>query len=354
MNGKTFFRRTRYISAIVAICAISSAHGASAESNDIGYSRTQLNDLTGQIASLVDSGDPVADKISSWYIDETANRVRVGVSDQAAQKLALFKGRQAGMVDFFPQEPISLANKRIPLSEVKKVVKVESASAASGVQQAPYPSRLLDAAPYSAGNRTLWYDDQYLYQCTTAAHSSDLSLLWSAGHCFPTGKELLQAYYDTAEQAVYYTGILGTVRNSSFGSGSDYASITVNPNLKASPDHHVGASITANQKVFETYHSISSRAGDNVCSNGSVTGYKCNARVLATNICINVENNVRICGITSAETYDGSRLVNHGDSGGPVLINGTARGAQVTGIISAMGGNNGQTMYYVPTPGIVS
>lgn len=256
------------------------------------------------------------------------------------------------MVDFYFQEPVSLAHKRIPLADVKKIVKVDPTKTTSSNQVAPYPSRLLDSAPYSAGNRTLWYDNQYLYQCTTAAHSSDLSLLWSAGHCFPTGKELLQAYLDP-DGSVYYTGILGTVRNSSFGTGGDYASITVNPNLKASPDHHVGVSITANQKIFETYHSISSRAGDNVCSNGSFTGYKCNARVIATNLCINADG-VRVCGVTQAETYDGSRLVNHSDSGGPVLINGTARGAQVTGIISAMSGDNGQTMYYVPTPGIVS
>lgn len=63
-------RRARYISATVAVCVVFFAHGASAESNEVRYELKQLNELTEQIGRLVDSHSPVADKISSWHIDE--------------------------------------------------------------------------------------------------------------------------------------------------------------------------------------------------------------------------------------------------------------------------------------------
>ena len=64
----------------------------------------------------------------------------------------------------------------------------------------------------------------------------------------------------------------------------------------------------------------------------------------ASNVCANINDNgtiVTVCNLTSGHSSDGSRLVQHGDSGGPVYVKVT-RDVGRSGIISAGNVDAGQ------------
>jgi hypothetical protein len=78
---------------------------------------------------------------------------------------------------------------------------------------------------------------------------------------------------------------------------------------------------------------------DAVCSNGSFTGQNCAGQVRAVNSCVQVREDadtvIRACGMASAASTNGTRMVQAGDSGGPVYRRVTG-GVEAEGVISAM------------------
>jgi hypothetical protein len=59
------------------------------------------------------------------------------------------------------------------------------------------------------------------------------------------------------------------------------------------------------------------------CADGALTGENCKGVVDGSNVCANINDNgtiVTVCNLTSGHSSDGSRLVQHGDSGGPVYL----------------------------------
>jgi hypothetical protein len=79
----------------------------------------------------------------------------------------------------------------------------------------------------------------------------------------------------------------------------------------------------------------STYAGTPVCTGGSFTGHSCGGKVSLINACVNVsEGSVvyKVCGLDAAEAP--TPIVQSGDSGGPVVVEGSG-GVQMAGTISA-------------------
>ncbi|HEV7647648.1 MAG TPA: hypothetical protein VGP26_05760 [Actinophytocola sp.] len=75
-----------------------------------------------------------------------------------------------------------------------------------------------------------------------------------------------------------------------------------------------------------------------------MTGENCKRVVDGSNVCANINDNgtiVTVCNLTSGHSGDGSRLVQHDDSGGPVYVKVTG-GVGRSGIISAGTVDSGQ------------
>lgn len=76
---------------------------------------------------------------------------------------------------------------------------------------------------------------------------------------------------------------------------------------------------------------------ETVCADGSYTGLSC-GKVTATTGCALVDN-MSVCGLEAVQSTDGHRIVQHGDSGGPVR---SRTGSGGYGLISAGNVDNGQ------------
>lgn len=166
--------------------------------------------------------------------------------------------------------------------------------------------------------------------------NSQLAETSTAGHCSPMGTSWLQGYYDTSTRTIKNSGSMGQVAVSKFSnntvdaaviSGASYA-----PYVYFGPQAVFGVNGDSAPVKFETY-----------CSDGSFTGQNCTARVAAVNACLNVADETGhttyICGLAIATSTNSSRLVQPGDSGGPVYDSPTSGIAK--GIISA--GNSSGT-----------
>ncbi|MDI6102454.1 hypothetical protein QLQ12_27925 [Actinoplanes sp. NEAU-A12] len=88
--------------------------------------------------------------------------------------------------------------------------------------------------------------------------------------------------------------------------------------------------------------------GNSVCSDGSFTKKNCSATISAINACLNLNDNgtiVRVCDQALADSTSG-RIVQHGDSGGPVLRH-TTTFEEAVGVELISGGNdNGRHMNF--------
>jgi hypothetical protein len=207
------------------------------------------------------------------------------------------------------------------------------------------PTRLLDARPYYGGDRIVTQAGGFIYQCTTAFEVTFRSTpeTSSAGHCAPAGWAWNQGYYDQKAGVIHSTGRMGTVISSSFErnqvDGLVLKGATWLPYLYTAGTGGAGLA-----------HVVGSRApvlADKVCSDGSFTGQNCAGVVKTNNTCINVSHGkavVRVCSIASARSSNGSRMVQSGDSGGPVYQNVTG-GVLAEGIISAQSDDQ-KTVYF--------
>ena len=73
-----------------------------------------------------------------------------------------------------------------------------------------------------------------------------------------------------------------------------------------------------------------------VCTSGSVTLENCSATVRLEDVCITyVDTGQQVCHMDMAESTNGSSVVNHGDSGGPVYHKNPGGDVQAVGVINA-------------------
>lgn len=212
-----------------------------------------------------------------------------------------------------------------------------------GAEATSGPTRLLDSTPYYGGDRIVRTfscgANTCIAQCTVSfkyRFSSTLVEMGTAGHCSTTNTSWLQGYYDTATHTIKSTGKMGTVAVSKFSDNTIDAGLISG----ASYGTYVYNGL---QSAFAVRGDSTPVTSEIYCSDGSFTGQNCTARVVAVNACMNVADDsggtTYICGLAIATSTNSSRLVQSGDSGGPVY-NSAASGI-AKGIISA--GNSSGT-----------
>jgi hypothetical protein len=86
--------------------------------------------------------------------------------------------------------------------------------------------------------------------------------------------------------------------------------------------------------------------GDTVCTSGAITAESCTAEVIGTNLCIVFQDSGNeACALDLAESPNGQRLTDRGDSGAPVYVySGTAVNA--VGMVVGGNGPGNQVAYH--------
>ena len=180
----------------------------------------------------------------------------------------------------------------------------------------------------------------FITQCT-ATFSNAINAMLSAGHCFRLGTVVQQGYLDGTTWR--YTGTMGKVDWVQWGNDRPDAE-QINPAPLGRPGvaSPIYNALTGSVQVMGNAYRYS--IGAPFCTDGSFTGENCKGVVDSANICANVLDNgttIRVCNLISGHSTDGSRLVQHGDSGGPVYARVTG-GVARSGIISAGNVDTGQ------------
>ncbi|KJK48948.1 hypothetical protein UK23_15650 [Lentzea aerocolonigenes] len=281
-------------------------------------------------------------QIYEWYVDEVANKVKVGVSAESDLDTVRreFAERYGDAVEIFPGTPM------IPAVKTTVVKKSDIVWPGANIASGPNSTRLLDDAPYSTGKRILTWRDNgdgtvNVTQCTDAVKNFSSTILHTAGHCFHNGDMVWQGHVDRAANQLVLRGRLGPVIDVQWGNGRiDALTIRTQGTSTMGNYQFTGG----NTLTYQTAR-LSFATGDRVCTNGSFTLMSCNARVTSTNGCYRVDD-LDVCGLDRIEAQSGGQLVQHGDSGGPVIDEILATGAKVGGIISAGNLDNGGTVAF--------
>jgi hypothetical protein len=253
---------------------------------------------------------PGADKLSKWYVDVDANAVTVGLTEVTAAATE--------------------AAERTFGDRVRLVV-AERASEAS--------SRLDDIAPWAGGERIEISGDL----CTAgfAIERSDNSgeqEMITAGHCGAIG--------DVVHNRDNNIGTI--VQDKFLHGGLDVAYIG---EQHYAPFIYMGnASSDVGRRVRGTRSLVK---GLGICTDGAFTGQNCAGIVTQTDLCVTVEgkDSCHVAEASSRDT-DGSILVQHGDSGGPVVELSGADGVLVLGMITYTT-DNGTRVGFHPVSAIV-
>lgn len=189
--------------------------------------------------------------------------------------------------------------------------------------------RLLDSPPYYGSDRIIVNG---VGECTAgfAAYDPNASMhhgMLTSGHCFTNGTVVWQGYYDPTTHTIYYRGNIGTVTHLEWGqdrTDGEFLDAPVaggDPPPDTAPYVWTGAAgfVPVPYPVSEGGNSFQ---GESVCFDGSFTLENCEGVITTADGCFIVGTpgggTVRTC--HQDETTSGSRIVQSGDSGGPVYI----------------------------------
>lgn len=314
------------------------------------YSQRQLDGVMSAIPHQQPWAAAAAPVLTTWGVDPRNDTVRVGLTQVTPQLTALARATFGSEVTLVPEQRPASAVRITKLPPGSRTV-VTSAPAKSDAGNspaprsitpnvAPSPSRLLDVMPYYGGDRIyrLYVDSNgvtWVVQCTTSFMWTGYSMS-TAGHCAPNGTVWTQGYFDTSNNTLYKTDIMGTVYTTQWGNNRIDGQLMNNPGVNRPYDHFVYTSLTGSTPVVG---SDAPTIGEVVCSDGSFTGENCTAEIQQINICVNVSDPnagtvTYVCGEDRAVSTNGTRLTQPGDSGGPVYVY-TNLGPLADGIISA-------------------
>lgn len=301
-------------------------------------SQRQLDATMARITSQQPWASLSKNLLSVWYVDPPANKVYVGVTRVTSGLASAARSAFGDSVELARHErPVTQnlvqpvpAGKRLRFQRISQITKAASPAVTA-------PPRLLDSTPYWGGDRIVYHTSSSIIQCTAGFYwiNGSTKAMSTAGHCSANGQAWLQGYYDSGTNTIYYTGSMGTVYTVQFGNnridgelmkGATYAAdIYTTPN----GGEAVGAPPTI-------------AVGLSVCADGSFTNANCSGVVSAVNTCVDESDNgtvIHVCGVAIANSDNGTKLTQAGDSGGPVYSPGS--NAKATGIIS--GGNSNGT-----------
>lgn len=332
--------------------SISSANNAEANTIRLDieyrkYSYATLQHIRDQISKLHGKlGTTMGRLPVTWGIDTNRNIVQIGVHRLNDTILQAASDTYGEAVSLHEEAPLDLTVGRVTLDHRPKMVKIDARSSKLPSDlRLQEPNRLLDGLPYYSGHRLIQINGNTASWCTNGWHPQDRRKAFSAGHCFAENSTVLQGYFDETDGFVYYTGELGNVEWRQYGDGT-FDAEAIYPAVPV-PSDIIGnrmytGSVTTPGDI-PIGGAASSTVGSTVCTNGSVTGEVCRGIVTIVDGCASVDD-IIMCGMDTAQAPSGVRIVEHGDSGGPVIRHDSLGQALFHGIIAAgnVGAGEGQ------------
>jgi hypothetical protein len=204
---------------------------------------------------------------------------------------------------------------------------------------------LIDSEPYIGGDR-MWREvfrdgGTFVFECTAGGEwNNGSSVMATAGHCQKTNYSWYQGYYDQPNNALYYSGGIGTVFVNAFiQNGSDSqllegATYLAEVWLSSGGTEYGAARASAVALAVE---------GQPVCLDGSFSGTQCSGVVTIPDQCSVVEGLDPDTGVIVAPTMCNQTRIHsttavisqQGDSGGPAFLDLGTSGVAMLGVISA-------------------
>ncbi|WP_369387928.1 hypothetical protein AB5J72_10190 [Streptomyces sp. CG1] len=272
--------------------------------------------------------------------DPRTNKTLIGVPTVTADLRARVKAKYGDLVELQATGKVT--------TEMKVDHYASSRAAQAAAKASPHDvspaNRLLDFNPWYGGDRIVRIDGNNVIQCTAGIAYSDpyyapTQMLY-AGHCAPKGYGWKQGYYDGAfHYSSSLNGHFGVTGWQTFNGGyTDAALITGDQGAQYAWDIYVNGSTYWHQSGY-AYN----QAGNGFCSDGSFTQENCHGVVQSCGNRVQYSDGTVAYDMCIGQSNDGSRLSQHGDSGGPI-ISGSPMVAR--GIIS--GGNEGNTIFFTP------
>ncbi|PSL57910.1 alpha-lytic protease prodomain-containing protein [Saccharothrix carnea] len=316
---------------------------------------TSLAVLNDALAEVGEELTAATSPVNSWYVDEQLGKVVVEVGEDVAGATASVTesvtASVTGVVDADLVSVVTVKGRNtthkavVPVREPVKAVKVTKSRVDElNAMAYPGPDREYDHLPFYTGNRIIRWDEGQVSWCSSASVNYARTHMYTAGHCFVVGQEILQGYFDQAANLIYYSDEIGSVVSSQWGNNRIDAQ-SLSTTKYANRQYHGGVTT---QNYLTQFKNTSAYTGMRVCGNGSVSGTRCAGELVRTNVCVTyADDGVTPCGMSVVQSLTTTPLSQSGDSGGPVILDSTGTGAQVVGIIS--GGNDTQrTLFYSP------
>lgn len=296
----------------------------------------------------------LADKLALWYVQD--GRLQIGLTDTSASVVSLFRARFGADAVIFRRARITSAARITPAPKNLQIVRraLSPTSRSSGARPkvtATAPTRLQDSQPYFGGDRIVRTYTQgsttYIVQCTVSTpmltNANNSQAMLTAGHCGPTGTVWDQGYYPGTGGIIYITGTMGTDTITQWGNNRVDGELLQGATYGYDPYVYIsstgsdavdGSAVTGTSSIF--------------CTDGSFTGYSCGATVTKENVCANVTEGTTVYNVCHLDIADANhRIVQSGDSGGPVLYPEPLSPGHVSlaGTISAQS-NNGNEVFF--------
>lgn len=287
-----------------------------------------------------------AQRLVLWGIAD--GTIHIGLSSVTGQERSLLQKALPLPVRVSIEEPVdnmvktTKANGPVSLNPVTPRPKPGSAETTPSLMAAVTSPPLIDSTPYYGGDRLVrTYSSggqTYVSQCTAGGvYTSGGTLkMATAGHCGPTGTLWYQGYYDTVDQQIYISGTMGNTISSQYGGGAIDAAML-------SGNSYAPSIWTSSTSSLPIAGQAAVGNGTSICTAGSFTGFSCGGKVDLVDICTNYTDGNMVCGLDRATAP--YRLVQSGDSGGPVVVNNGGSSASLAGIISG-GTSTGTTVYF--------
>lgn len=314
-------------------------------------SLAQLRRIEDEVATGFGSfGAQANGLVTQWGLNEETNTVLVGVTHLDSALVSAAERTYGDSVTLHQAQRVEFANRLDPLAGTEPL----GAHTAASAQTA---TRLTDGQPYWAGDRVVSEvtvnGQNYINSCTTGwmsgvvqGQQTGTSYAFTAGHCFPQGNVIYQGYCNIVNSACspVVTGEMGVVNTVQWGDGRlDWESI--NPaGISALGQAVYLGGVNSTTGVGE-YDLVSTALNEPICTDGSYTGESCNGTIDSTEGCVTeldpeTNTDINVCDQDSAGS-PGPRLVQSGDSGGPVVTD--DGGSDQTGIFGGVisGGNIG-------------
>jgi hypothetical protein len=232
--------------------------------------------------------------LAEWYVDAISNRVVLGVTEISSTLTAAAQQTFGDMA--------------------RLIVAARIAPADRNTDYSPWTAG--DAINVVGNGCTSGFS---AYDTVTLAHGE-----LGAGHCS-------SAQWDPVQQG---TAPMGHVGYRVFGSGNlDFAFF----NSTADGSDSTPSAFTTVSALTPVSSSLTSGGlfGYPVCASGSVTLENCATTVRLEDVCITYTTGQQVCHLDMAESTNGSSVVNHGDSGGPVYHKNPGGDVQAVGVINA-------------------